>query len=101
MKISALAYILLVLLITSCSVAKYNESTVVKPDYGEIRFIGDSNKLDISLNGIKIELNSLKDINVFELKTGIYTLEIRSKGKLIRSEKILISNSTTNEVKLP
>ena len=101
MKPFILALVVMFLLLGACSVAKQNQSSVMKGDYGSLRLVGDPTGRTVTLDGNAVPLDPLKKVNIFELKTGTYLLEIRAKGEILLSQKLFITQSQTNEVKMP
>jgi hypothetical protein len=73
----------------------------MKPDYGMLRLVGDPVGRTVTLDGNIVPLDLKKELNIFELKTGTYALEIRSQDKVLLSQKLFITNGQTNEVKMP
>jgi hypothetical protein len=101
MKTWILVFVAMFLLLSACSVSKQNTSSIMKADYGMLRLVGDPSGRVVTLDGNVIPLDSEKKINVFELKSGTYTLVIKSGDKVLLSQKLLIANSQTNEVLMP
>lgn len=101
MKYWAISSFLLIVLLSACSVTKYNQSSVMKPDYGTLRLVGDPVGREVSLDGNIIPLDIKKKTNIFELKTGTYTLKISVNGSMQLSQKLFITDGQTNEVKMP
>ena len=89
------------LLLSACSVSKYNESSVVKGDFGQLRLVGDPSGRIVLLEGQQIKLDNEKTVNLFELKSGTYNLEIRRNGTIQLTQKVFITTSQTTEVKIP
>jgi hypothetical protein len=101
MRFWIISSLLVLLLLSACSVSKTNQTSVMKPDYGMLRLVGDPIGREVSLDGVVISLDPKKKVNIFELKTGTYALEIRSQDRILLSQKLFITNSQTNEVKMP
>ena len=101
MKYWIIGSLLLIVLLSACNVTKYNQSSVMKPDYGNLRLVGDPLGREVSLDGKIILLDVNSKTNIFEMKTGTYALEISVNGNVLLSQKLLISNGQTNEVKMP
>ncbi len=101
MRFWIISSILVLLLLSACSVSKYNQTSVMKPDYGMLRLVGDPIGREVTLDGTLVKLDTKKEVNIFELKTGTYALEIRSQDKVLLSQKLFITNGQTNEVKMP
>jgi uncharacterized protein YcfL len=93
--------ITVLLLLNACSTAKMNTASMVKSDYGFLKLIGNGADKEVILNDKIIVMNPQKSINSFELKSGIYNLEIKKDGKLIYSQKVFINPEQTNEVQIP
>lgn len=101
MKKLLLISLVTVFLISACSVAKYNETSVMKADYGILRLVGNAEGRTVSVDGNILSLDPKKQVNNIELKTGTYTLEIKRDGKVVLAQRLFISNGQANEVKLP
>jgi hypothetical protein len=101
MKKLALLAIVTMFLIGACSVAKHNETSVMKADYGILRLVGNAEGRTFSLDGNVINLDIKKQVNNIELKTGTYTLEISNNGKVVLAQRLFITNGQANEVKIP
>ncbi|GEM_PF-5085732 len=100
MKI-ALVILLLALLIGACSVRKYSETTVIKPNHGILKLVGNSAGRSVLLEGQPLSLDPNKQVNSFELSSGVYQLEVRAQGSVLLSQKLIITTGQINEVKLP
>lgn len=97
-----IALLLLGLLILSaCSVSKYNESSTMTPNYGKLKLVGDPLGREVYLNGEMVKLDEEKTTNIFELLSGTYSLEIRAEDVVLLQQKVLISTGQTNEIKMP
>lgn len=89
------------LLLGACSVNRQNESSTMTPDYGNLKLVGDPTGREVTVNNEMVPLDPEKQINIFELQSGSYDLEITFQGRVILSRRILISTGQTNEVRMP
>jgi hypothetical protein len=101
MKYWLICSFLLLVLLSACSVEKFNQTSVIKGDYGMLRLVGDPIGREVSLDGNVIPLDTKKKTNIFELKTGTYALEIRVNGSVQLTQKLFITIGQTNEIKMP
>ena len=101
MKTSVIALLLILLLLGACSTAKMNQGSIMRGDYGSLKLVGDPIGRIVTLDGNVVTLDTNKKVNIFELKTGTYLLEIRSGGAVLLSQKLFITQAQTNEVKMP
>jgi len=85
----------------ACSVSKSTQTSTVKEDFGKLRLVGDASGRTVLLEGQRIKLDIEKDVNLFELKSGTYNLEIQRNGTTVLTQKIFITTSQTTEVKIP
>ncbi len=101
MKNIIIILLMLLLLLAACSVNRQNESSTMVPDYGKLKLVGDPTGRSVTLNGEAVALDPEREVNIFELQSGSYSLEISYQGSTILSRTILISTGQTNEVKMP
>jgi len=101
MKRLLLISLVAMFLLGACSVAKHNETSVMKADYGILRLVGNAEGRTVSIDGNVLNLDIKKQVNNIELKTGTYTLEISHQGKVVLAQRLFITNGQANEVKLP
>lgn len=101
MKPGIIALLIGILLLSACSVNRYNDSSTMTPDYGILKLVGDPLGREVTLNKERIPLDPEKEVNIFELQSGTYDLEIVYQGRVLVSRKILISTGQTNEVRMP
>lgn len=101
MRIIVMILLALTMLITACAVEKINQVSSSKADYGQLMLTGNLANKQVLLNNERFKVDELKTKNIVELKSGMYNLEIQSSGKTLLSQKILISNSQTTEVRVP
>lgn len=101
MKGLVLVIVLAMLLLTACSVEKFNQESTMKGDYGMLKLVGDPTGRTVMLDGQVLTLDPKKEVNIFELKSGTYKIEVRANGQIVMNQNLFISTSQTNEVKLP
>lgn len=101
MKPWILLVITLLLLLNACSISKQSTSSAMKADYGTLRLVGKPTGRVVRLEGKVVFLNPKKQLNLIELKSGTYNLEISSGGTVLLSQKLFIVNGQTNEVLMP
>ena len=101
MKNWYLIIVVVFLLLGACGVNKKNETELMKADYGILHLVGDPTGRVVTLDGKVLPLDSETKLNIFELKSGTYFLQISSIEQVLLSQKLLIINSQTSEVLMP
>ena len=101
MKNWLLIIVVVFLMLGACSINKQNKKSVMRADYGTLHLLGDPIGRVVTLDGKVIQLDSEKTINIFELKSGTYFLQISSVEQVLLSQKLLIVDAQVNEVLMP
>jgi hypothetical protein len=101
MKHLILITVLATLLLSACSVRKYNQTVTAKPEYGLLKLVGAPAGRQVFLEGQPVNLDPEREANIFQLQEGTYRLEIKKAGVSVYDRKVMITTAQTTEVVMP